>query len=244
MTLAGSRAASLTEAEKLCTFCSGIFFLTALLTGVWKWRNMANSKNGLAHKYIDTAHRASLMYSFAALLLGHFATLNNLSTRTNVLAVAAPLLFFALAIGSYIVHGVLRDTNNQITNPRLGRRMLPVWATPLFMAALVTAEIGGFVVLLGGFMHAAFSWWLRLHVHVGNECEYRFGQPLWQYYQIYRVEYMYTPPIKSQVRWKFVCNRRVESRWQILLLVDHFTVCNCKESSGVPENCISDVITD
>ena len=45
------------------------------------------------------------MYSFAALLLGHFASLNDLSARTNMLAVTAPLLFFGLAIGAYIVHG-------------------------------------------------------------------------------------------------------------------------------------------
>lgn len=157
MTFEGSRAASLTEAEKLCTLCAGLFFLTGLLTGVWKWRDMARSKNGLAHKYIDTAHRASLLYSFAALLLGRFASLNDFSTRTNLLAVSAPLIFFASAIGIYIVHGALRDTNNQIANPRLGRMKLPVWVTPLFMVALVTAEIGGFVVLLGGFIQAAFS---------------------------------------------------------------------------------------
>ena len=125
MAFAESRAASLSEAEKLCTLCAGIFFLTALLTGVWKWRSMATSKNGMAHKYVDTAHRASLLYSFAALLLGRFSTLNDLSARTNVLAVSAPLLFFALAIGSYIVHGVLRDTSNQIAKPRLGHGV--VW---------------------------------------------------------------------------------------------------------------------
>ena len=152
----GSLASSLSAAEKLCTLSAGLFFLTALLTGVWKWRGMATSKTGQAHKYVDTAHRASLLYSFAALLLGRFSALNELSARTNVFAVSAPLIFFALAIGSYILHGALGDTSNQIAKPRLGRRALPVWATPLFMVSLVAAEIGGFVVLLVGFVQSAY----------------------------------------------------------------------------------------
>jgi hypothetical protein len=149
-------AASLSEAEKLCTLSAGIFFLTALLTGIWKWRSMATSKSGQAHKYVDTAHRASLLYSFAALLLGHFATLNDLSERINNLAVAAPLLYFAMAIGTYVVHGMLGDTTNQIAKPRLRRWTLPAWLTPVFMVTLVAAEVGGFVVLLLGYVRAAY----------------------------------------------------------------------------------------
>ncbi len=146
----------MSEAEKLCTLCAGCFFLTALLCGVWKWRSMATSKSGQAHKYVDTAHRAALMYSFAALLLGHFAALNDLSERTNVLAVTAPLVFFGLAIGTYVVHGWLEDTSNQIAKARLGRWLLPGWMTPLFMATLAAAEIAGFCVLLLGYVQAAY----------------------------------------------------------------------------------------
>jgi hypothetical protein len=146
----------LSPSEKLCTLCAGLFFLTALLTGVWKWRAMAGSKSGQAPYYVNTAHRASLLYSFAALLLGRFSALNRLGDRANALAVVPPLLFFALAIASYVVHGVLGDTQNQIAKPRLGRRTLPPWATPLFMGALVAAEIGGFGVLLVGFVQAAY----------------------------------------------------------------------------------------
>lgn len=147
---------NLSESEKLCTLAAGVFFMTALLTGVWKWRSMATSKTGRAHKYVDTAHRASLLYSFAALLLGHFSTLNDYSETTNRFAVSAPLLFFALAIGMYLVHGVLGDTTNQIAKPRLGRSALPNWLTPCFMVLLVAAEIGGFAVLLIGYIHAAY----------------------------------------------------------------------------------------
>lgn len=148
--------AGMRDAEKMCTLWSGIFFLTALLAGVWKWHGMATSKTGQAHKYVDTAHRAALLYSFAALLLGHFTTLNELSERTNVLAAAAPLAFFALAICSYLIHGALGDTSNQIAKPRLGRHVLPSWATPLFMGVLAASEIGGFAVLFVGFLQSAY----------------------------------------------------------------------------------------
>ena len=117
---------------------------------------MATSKTGQAHKYVDTAHRASLLYAFAALLLAHFTSLNRFSSRTNVALVFAPLLFFSLSIATYLIHGVLEDTTNQITKPRLGRQFLPSWFTPLFMVALTIAEIGGFLGLFVGFIETAY----------------------------------------------------------------------------------------
>jgi hypothetical protein len=117
---------------------------------------MSTSKTGSAHKYIDTAHRASLMYSFAALLLKEFSSYNEYSEDANFYACFFPLLFFGFAISTYLLHGLLEDTSNQISKPRLGRTVLPVWVTPMFMSALVVAEIGGFVVLLFGFVHAYF----------------------------------------------------------------------------------------
>ena len=149
-------AAHLTQAERLCTLCAGLFFMISLLTGVWKWRCMATSKTGEAPKYVNTAHRSSLLYSFAAMLLGRFSTLNDFTAAVNTAAVTPPLLFFALAIGSYIVHGYLGDTHNQIAKPRLGRRVLPRLATPLFMVALTLSEIGGFGTLLYGFARSAY----------------------------------------------------------------------------------------
>jgi len=63
--------------------------------------------------YVDIAHRTSLLYSFAAILLAHFAALSAWSERVNIVAAAVPLAFFAAAIGGYIVHGILQDTDNQ-----------------------------------------------------------------------------------------------------------------------------------
>ena len=84
----------------LATAACGVFFLTALLLGVWKWRAMLRAPDHLAPHYVDTAHRAALLYSFACLVLVHFAELSPFPEAVNVAAVGFPLLFFAAAIAS------------------------------------------------------------------------------------------------------------------------------------------------
>ena len=60
----------------------------------------------------------------------------------------AALAFFALAIATYVIHGILRDTDNRLRRPhRLGRRKLPTWATGLFMGLLIAGEVVGTLVL-------------------------------------------------------------------------------------------------
>ena len=58
------------------------------------------------------------------------------------------VVFFVGAIGSYIAHGLLRDTTNQFAreDPALRASMI----------ALMTGEIGGFVVLFAGFVAGRF----------------------------------------------------------------------------------------
>lgn len=142
-------------AVKLAVLASGIFFLAALLLGTWKYVQMRSSPEALAHPYVDTAHRAALLYSFAGLLLARFAELAELSATVEVIAVAMPLLFFGGAITSYAVHGWLRDTDNQFRQPHvLGLGIVPPAAMSTFMWALVVAEIGGFVILFAGFVSA------------------------------------------------------------------------------------------
>ena len=56
-------------AESLAIVSAGAFFLTGLITGVWKYKKIMASENGQAHPYEDICHRSSLMYAFAAILL-------------------------------------------------------------------------------------------------------------------------------------------------------------------------------
>lgn len=125
---------------------AGLMFLWALALGVVKYRQMATSEDHLAHPYIDTAHRAALLYSFATLLVATFVELSAWSTLVNLLAAGALVIFFAAAVVGYMVHGLRRDTDNQFRDPLRG--------THGFMVALIVAEIGGFAVLLAGFADA------------------------------------------------------------------------------------------
>ena len=111
-------------ADQWALWGCGIYFLTGLLTGVWKYWQIATNEKGRAHYYVDVAHRASLMYAFAC-----------------------------LAIGSYILHGFLQDTRNQLQRPhRLGGGSVPELAMSTFMVSLIVAEVGGFAVLFAGFV--------------------------------------------------------------------------------------------
>lgn len=140
-------------AVQLALTAAGVFFSTGLLTGVWKYAHMSRSASAQAPVYVDIAHRTSLLYSFAALLLAQIAALSAWDACTNLIATAAPLAFFAAAIGGYILHGWLRDTDNQFIKPyRIGRMPLPGAALHGFMALLMLAEIGGFAVLFAGML--------------------------------------------------------------------------------------------
>ena len=139
----------------LAIIAAGIFFLTALLTGVWKYLQIRASEEAIAHPYVDIAHRASLMYSFAALLLSRFAEISQLSPVVEWWAVALPLFYFAYAIVLYIIHAALKDTDNQLKPPfKIGAVALPSSFIGLSMWSLAVAEIGGFCVLFYGVLIA------------------------------------------------------------------------------------------
>lgn len=133
----------------VATTACGVFFLTALLLGVWKWRAMLHAPDHLAPHYVDTAHRAALLYSFACLVLIHFAELSPFAEGVNLAAVGLPLLFFAIAIASYIQAGWLDTSDNLFTQRN--------FATTTGMYLLAAAEIGGFAVLFAGFALAQLA---------------------------------------------------------------------------------------
>jgi hypothetical protein len=138
-------------AVRLSLAAAGVFFLTGLLTGVWKYWHIARTKEAQAPAYVDIAHRASLLYSFAAMLLAQFAALSAFSAEVNLWAAVIPLALFAAAIVGYVVHGFLNDTDNQLRRPhQIGAMTLPRHALLAFMMVLMAGEIGGFAVLFVG----------------------------------------------------------------------------------------------
>ena len=131
---------------KAVLLAAGLIFIGALLLGVWKYRQMAASPEGLAHPYVDTAHRAALLYSFATLLVATFVELSGWSEAVNLIAAFAVIAFFVFAVSGYIYHGIARGTDNQF-RPGEG----PPGLHP-FMWALIVVELAGFSVLLAGFV--------------------------------------------------------------------------------------------
>ncbi len=119
-------------------------FLWALLLGIWKYRQMALAENHLAHPYVDTAHRAALLYSFALGLVAVFVQLSGWSAAVNLIAAGVLAWYFFASVGRYVQLGIQRDTDNQFRNPMAG--------LALFMAALIISEVGAWLVLLAGFI--------------------------------------------------------------------------------------------
>lgn len=142
-------------AADFCLLAAGIFFASGLLTGIWKYRAMMTSPDAQAPVYVDISHRTSLMYAFSAILLREFVPYSPLDAQATLWVVAVPLLFFASAIMTYIIHGLLRDTDNQLQRPHvLGRGHLPGFLIRLYMVALIAGEVGGFAILFGGVLLA------------------------------------------------------------------------------------------
>lgn len=136
----------------------GLLFLTGLLTGIWKYRCMITSAEAQAPAYVDICHRAALMYAFACLVLAEFARLSRWPETVNVAAVAIPIILFAAAVASYGLHGVLRDTDNQLKRPhQLGRGHVHGRVISAFVYCLIAGEIGGFLVLFAGAGRSLFG---------------------------------------------------------------------------------------
>ncbi len=131
---------------KTVLLAAGAMFLWALLLGVWKYRQMVESEESLAHPYVDTAHRAALLYSFALLLVATFVELSGWSALVNLLAAGAMAFYFFAAVAGYAWHGWRRDTDNQFREPMAGLHA--------FMIALLLTEIGAWLVLVAGFLDA------------------------------------------------------------------------------------------
>lgn len=129
---------------RITLLAAGLIFLLALVLGVWKYRQIMTSDEHRAHPYVDIAHRAALLYSFATLLTAAFVELSAWPTGVNLVAAMVLVFFFVAAIVSYIVHGARRDTTNQFEHADRGLKVE--------MAFLIVGEIGGFAVLLAGFI--------------------------------------------------------------------------------------------
>jgi hypothetical protein len=134
----------MSPAARLSLTASGLFLLTGLATGVWKYRRIMESPDHRAPLYVDIAHRAALLYSFAALVMMKLVEYSPYSTGVQIAATAVPIFFFAAAVLSYVYHGYAGDTDNQLAE----RNFVSTWG----MYFLIAGEIGGVLVLFWGFV--------------------------------------------------------------------------------------------
>lgn len=138
-------------AEQFALISAGAFLLVGMLTGWWKYHHIMRSSDASAPTYVDICHRTALMYAFACLVLQQLALHSRWSETVNLWAVAVPIAFFASAVLTYAIHGVLKDTDNQLQRPhKLGDRTLPNAMISIYMISLAVGEIGGVLVLIAG----------------------------------------------------------------------------------------------
>ncbi|MFK7796576.1 MAG: hypothetical protein AB8E82_03920 [Aureispira sp.] len=139
---------TLIDPSELALITACLLFLTALLTGVWKYADMMKSPDRKAHRYIDTTHYASFFYTFACLFLAKLAELSALSAQWNYIAIGTLCTFFVGTIIKYAWLGYRKETNNQFDTKNKTVHIL--------MYLLIVAEIGGFMILFWGFMKGVF----------------------------------------------------------------------------------------
>ncbi|MCB1148483.1 MAG: hypothetical protein KDK38_16895, partial [Leptospiraceae bacterium] len=73
------------------------------------------------------------------------------SDLVNTISVLAVVAFFVFANSTYLIHGILKDTDNQFEKPyRLGPVKLPGLLIHGSMFALIAGELGGTLVLAMG----------------------------------------------------------------------------------------------
>lgn len=136
---------------KLAIVFSAVYLWVGMLTGVWKYVQISRSTQARAHYYVDIAHRSSLLYAPATLILSVMAYFSIWSAQVNLICIVINLIFFSFSILSYVLHGILQDTTNQFKQPhRLGQYSLPKIIMRMLMILLVIGEVGATSILLVG----------------------------------------------------------------------------------------------
>lgn len=141
----------ISKAVQLTIVFSGVFLWIGMLTGVWKYWQIRRSELSRAHYYVDIAHRSSLLYAAATLILAVLSYFTVLNEGIALWCVLANILFFSFSILVYIIHGFLQDTTNQFKKPhRLGHFSLPTWLMTFMMIGLIVTELLATAILVMG----------------------------------------------------------------------------------------------
>ena len=136
-------------APKIAVLFSGLFLLSGMVTGVWKYSRIMSSPEHRAPTYVDIAHRASFFYSFACLVIAKLIEYSPFRADVQLYIVLIPIAFFVLTVIGYASEGFRNRTDNMFAE----RTFITTW----FMYALIAGEIGGFLLILGGYVYTQFA---------------------------------------------------------------------------------------
>jgi hypothetical protein len=135
-------------AVQITLAAAGLFLFVGLIGGVMKYHGIMTSENHRAPVYIDVAHRASLMYSFAALVMAELLKYSPYSVAVQCVITVVPLFFFATAVAQYFKLGIENKVRNQFKQ----RSFVTTWG----MLFLIVGEVGGVGAIVWGFIQTQF----------------------------------------------------------------------------------------
>jgi hypothetical protein len=131
-------------AVKISLLSSGLFLLAGMLIGILKYQRMMNRETHTAPIYVDFAHRAAFLYSFAMLVIARLLEYSPYSLRVQLGAMGLVLVFLVLTVFGYLAHGLMEDTDNLFRE----RTFTTTW----YMYMLIAGEVVGLSVIIWGFV--------------------------------------------------------------------------------------------
>jgi hypothetical protein len=134
----------MTLSIKISLLASGLFLLAGMLIGIVKHRRMLSSPQHTAPAYIDIAHRAAFLYSFAMLVIAKLLEYNPYSETVQLAATFSVLAFLTVTIFGYFATGLKNETDNLFHK----RNFVTTW----YVYMLTVGEIGGLSVIIWGFI--------------------------------------------------------------------------------------------
>jgi hypothetical protein len=138
----------MTLAVTITLTAAGLYLLTGMLVGILKYRFMMRSATHQAPAYIDIAHRAALLYSFASLVMAKLLESSPFPVVWQLVIALAPLIYFALTIIQYVRLGLAGREQTQFAE----RNFITTW----FMYSLIAGEVIGVAAIVGGFVYTAW----------------------------------------------------------------------------------------
>ena len=135
-------------AIKISLLSSGLFLLAGMLVGIVKHQWMLKSADHMAPAYIDIAHRAAFLYSFAMLVIAKLLEYSPYSETVQLGAMGLVLVFLGVTIVGYFVTGMMNKTDNLFRN----RDFRTTW----YVYMLTVGEITGLAFIVWGFISTQF----------------------------------------------------------------------------------------